>query len=338
MMMQAIQLALVGAAHIHTPGFVKRLLARDDVRVVSVWDHDSERASDSAKDLGAEPVSEVESIWADDSVKGVIICSETSWHEQLVLSAAAAGKHMFVEKPLGIGASDAYRMARAIERAGVIFQTGYFQRGLPAHQFIRQQIRDGGFGQVTRLRMSNCHAGSLEDWFTPKWTWMTDRSQAGMGAFGDLGTHALDIMMWMLGPARRVTGSIRVATGRYGDCDEFGEALLEFEDGVVGSLAAGWVDVANSISLVISGTKGYAYVQRGEVFFTSKAVEGADGGSPWRDVPAAWPHAFELFLDAVTGAQMEPLVAPKEAADRSAVMQAIYRASEQGTWVEPEYE
>lgn len=335
--MKAKELALVGAAHIHTPGFVKRLKARDDVRVKAVWDHDPEQAQRWALELDSNTVASVDAIWSDSSVDAVLICSETNRHEELVLAAAGAGKHMFVEKPLGIGGADAYRMATAIEQAGVLFQTGYFQRGLPAHQFIRQQIRQGGFGQVTRLRMSNCHAGSLEDWFTPQWTWMTDPVQAGVGAFGDLGTHALDIMMWMLGPVRRVAGSIHVATGRYGDCDEYGEALLEFDDGVVGSLAAGWVDVANSISLVISGTNGYAYVKRGEVFFDSKSVEGADGQTAWPDLPSAWPHAFELFLDAVSVSPDVALVAPREAAERSAAMEAIYQAAREGTWREPVY-
>ncbi len=332
------QVALVGCAHIHTPGFVKRLQARDDVRVAAVWDHDAARAGNWATELGAAVVSSEDAIWDNDKIDAVIICSETNRHEGLVLAAADARKHMFVEKPLGLGAADAYHMARAIDGTGVIFQTGYFQRGLPAHQFIREQIKRGAFGQVTRVRMSNCHAGSLEDWFAPQWLWMTDPEQAGVGAFGDLGTHALDIMMWMLGPAQRVTGDLQSATGHYGEVDEYGEALLEFDGGVIGSLAAGWVDVANAISLVISGTQGYAYVRRGEVFFTNKAVEGADGETPWRDLPAAWPHAFELFLDAVTGAADVPLVSPQEAADRSAAMEAIYRSAKAGQWLEPNYE
>jgi len=336
--MQATTLALVGGAHIHTPGFVKRLQARSDVRVRKVWDHEPARAQHWAAELGAETAASADAIWGDAEIAAVIICSETDRHESLTKAAAQAGKHMFVEKPLGLGGADAYRMAKAIEEAGVLFQTGYFQRGLPAHQFIRQQIRQGAFGQVTRLRMSNCHAAALEDWFTPEWTWMTDPAQAGSGAFGDLGTHALDIMMWMLGPARRVTGSVHTALGRYEDCDEYGEALIEFDNGAVGSLAAGWVDVANPITLVISGTEGYAYVRRGEVFFTSKVVDGADGELPWRDLPAARPHAFELFLDAVAGTQDVALVAAREAADRSAAMEAIYQGAQAGAWIKPQYE
>jgi predicted dehydrogenase len=258
------QLALLGCAHIHAPGFVKRLQARNDVKVTYVWDHDAERAAQWVSELGAKQISDPAVALDDSKISGVIICSETNRHEDLVLPAAAAHKHLFVEKPLGIGADDAHRMAQAIEATGILFQTGYFQRGIPAHLFIKQQIEQGTFGKITRLRHSNCHNGSLGDWFTPQWLWMTDMAQAGVGAFGDLGTHSLDIMLWLLGDVEKVTASIQVATGRYGDCDEYGEGLLQFSNGVVGSLAAGWVDVAHPVNLIISGTEAHAYVANGQ--------------------------------------------------------------------------
>lgn len=164
---------------------------------------------------------------------------------------------------------------------------------------------------------------------------MTDLQQAGVGAFGDLGTHSLDILMWLMGDVARVTASLHVATGRYGDCDEFGEGLLEFTNGVVGSLAAGWVDVAHPVNAIVSGTEGHAYIANDQVFFKSSHVEGADGKEAWTDLPAAWPHAFELFLDAAVGKTGVPLVGAREAADRSAVMEAMYQAAQQQTWLAP---
>lgn len=330
----SVQVALVGCAHIHTPGFVKRLQARTDVHVRAVWDHIPDRAAQYTDPLGAQLAAAPAEIWEDGEIDGVIICSETNRHEDLVLRAVEAGKHLFVEKPLGLAKQDAQRMAAAIERAGVLFQTGYFQRGLPAHQFIKQQIDAGHLGKITRLRHSNCHGGSLGDWFTPDWLWMTDAAQAGVGAFGDLGTHSLDIMMWLLGDVNRVTASIQVATGRYGDCDEFGEGLLEFANGAVGSLAAGWVDVAHPVNLVVSGTEGHAYVANGQVFFRSEHVDGAAGETPWPELPAAWPHAFELFLDALNGKPDVPLVRAQEAAQRSVVMEALYTSARHHTWTD----
>jgi len=324
--------ALVGTAHIHTPGFVKRLQARSDITVKGVWDHDAARAQKWAEALSAPVVADVGAIWADAGIDGVIICSETDRHQELVLAAAAAKKHMFVEKPLGLGAADAKAMAKAIEKAGVIFQTGYFMRGQGIHRFLRQQIQAGAFGKITRVRMSNCHAGSLGGWFDTDYRWMADPAISGCGAFGDLGTHRLDIMMWLLGDPVSVTAEVGVATGRYGDCDEYGEGLLKFPDGAIGVLAGGWVDVENPVPLLISGTEGHAYVCNGQLTFKSGRVPGADGKAPWTDLPPDLPHAFELYLDALHG-QDVPLVSPREAAARNVVMEAMYQAAKGERWV-----
>lgn len=328
------QLALIGGAHIHAPNFIKRLGARRDVRVAAVWDHDAERAGRRAGELGAE-TRELGAIWDDAAIEGVIVCAETDRHEELVLAAAAAGKHLFVEKPLGLGAGDAARMADAIERAGLLFQTGYFMRGQPINRFLREQIARGSFGTLTRLRVVNCHAGALNGLFDTEWRWMADPAVAGLGGFGDLGTHALDLLLWFLGdPAiARVTAQVGSATGRYGDCDEYGEGLIAFASGATGSLAAGWVDVSGHVTLEIGGTTGHAVVANGELFFESTAVSGADGKRPWKQLPQLLPHAFEQFLDALTGQEDVPLVTAREAATRSAVMEALYAGARQSAWV-----
>lgn len=331
-------LALVGASHIHTPGFVRKLKERADIRVKTVWDRIPAVASRQAAELGAAAVSDPAQAWNDPAIEAVIICSETNIHQELVLGAVAAKKHLFVEKPLGIAAQDAIEMAHAIEQAGVIFQTGYFNRGNPIYQFVRAHIAKGSFGRITRIRHSNCHGGGMADWFVNKdCSWMTDPAQAGFGAFGDLGTHSLDLILWMIDrPVERVSASIHTATARFGpQCDEFGEGLLVFEGGMIGSVAASWVDVANPITFQVNGMEGNAFVESGKLYFKSQHVEGADGSAPWTDLPAAWPHAFDLFLDAISGKPYPALVAPREAALNSAVMEAFYKSARQLTWVEP---
>lgn len=328
------KLALIGAAHIHTPGFVKRILARGDCSVEYVYDHDSARAAASAEQLGASAIATPQATWDDPSVAAVVICSETNRHEDLVLAAAAAGKHLFVEKPLGMGAEDAYRMADAIEAAGVLFQTGYFRRGTPVEQFIKAQIDAGAFGKITRVRHTNCHSGSLNGLFDTDWRWMADPEQSGCGGFGDLGTHSLDILLWWMGDVSRVTADIDMATDRYEGCDEFGEGLIKFANGAIGSLAAGWVDVAHPGGIVVSGTEGHAHVDNGKFYFKSLHVDGANGCDWTAHLPPAQPHAFELFLDAVGGHEAA-LVGPREAALRSAVMEAMYEAATHQTWLTP---
>jgi predicted dehydrogenase len=329
------QVAFVGCSHIHTPNFAKMINLRSDVHVKYVWDPDPALANRYAVDLHSQPTGDLSSIWSDPTVSGVIICSQTKLHQHLVSLAAQSQKHMFVEKPLGYGKTDSAVMLDEIKKAGVIFQTGYFMRGRDTNLKIKQLIEQGAFGKITRLRLSNCHAGGLAGWFVNKeWSWMTDISEAGVGGFGDLGTHILDIAFYLLqSPARRVTSTIKVVTGVFGDCDESGEGLMELENGVTVSLAAGWVDIANPVSLVLSGLEGHALVMDGKMYLKSKHIDGADGINPITDLPAPWPHAFEIYLNALTGQNVPSLVSPDEAYRNSVVMEAFYQASKDQTWV-----
>lgn len=337
-----IDLALLGCAHIHTPGFIDMIKKRDDVRVTRVFDADPRRSEVRAKQLGATVAESVEAVLADGSIQGAIVCTETIRHAGLVEQVAGAGKHLFVEKPLGFATADAYKMAAAIEKAGVLFQTGYFSRSDAKIRYIKKLVDDKALGKITRVRGSNCHSGALGRWFDPKpddvandWRWMADPTRAGCGAFGDLGTHALDILIWLVGDVESVAGQLDLGTKAYEGCDETGEALIKFKSGVLGTLAAGWDDVANPLTYLVSGTEGHAAIVNGKLYVKTKSLDGATPVAD-ADLPAPAPHAFELFLDALAGKPPAvPLVKPHEAAYRNAVMEAIYIATSHATWEQP---
>jgi predicted dehydrogenase len=328
-----LRIALVGVAHIHTPGFIELIKTRPEVSVKYVWDHDAARAEKRAKQVNAK-VAELKQIWDDPEVTAILICSETNRHPELVTAAAKAGKHMFVEKPLGITGAESVAMAKEIEDAKLLFTTGYFMRTDPKHLYLREQVALGTFGKISRVRGSNCHAGSLGGWFDTEWRWMTDRKLSGVGAFGDLGTHKLDILLWMFGPAEAVTAQIASVTGRYGDCDESGEGLIRFKNGIVGTLAAGWVDVADPVQLLISGTEGHALVYDNYLYIKSKKL-GLDGVDPFTKLPTAPRAPLHQFLDAASGLPNMPLVTPREAAERVAVMEAMYAGAKDNRWIIP---
>jgi predicted dehydrogenase len=281
-------------------------------------------------------VGDVNKIWSDPAIVAVVICSETNRHHDLVLAAAKAGKHIFAEKPLGITAKESYAMADAIEKANLLFTTGYFMRTDPKHLFLKDEIAKGHFGKITRARGSNCHGGSLGGWFDKEWRWMADPKIAGVGAFGDLGTHKLDILMWLLGDVESVTADVKVVTGRYGDCDESGEALLQFRNGVIGTLAAGWVDVDDPVQLLISGTEAHAVIVNGRLYYKNEKISGADGKEPYSNLPPAPPVPLDQFVNAVAGQTDQPLVKPREAAARVSVMEAMYAAARGKKWVKPQ--
>lgn len=320
--------AFLGAAHIHTPGFVKRIKERGDVAVKAVWDHDAERGQKTADEFGAAFVADVDSVVNDPEITSVVICSETNRHLELVEKAAAAGKHIFAEKPLAISAEEAEKMKEAVQKAGVVFQTGFFMRSSPTMQFLKREIAAGNLGTITRARHTNCHQGSLGGWFDTQWRWIADKEQAGGGGFADLGAHSLDILLWVLRPAcgevKKAVASVGHATDRYGDIDEYGSGILTFESGAIAVIEASWVDPKLRSAVEVFGTKGQIQINGNKVNYYSELVEGADGGE-WTDLPAQQPHAFELFWDKLAGKELGvDLISIEEAAEESRVMAEMY--------------
>lgn len=329
-----VQIAIAGCAHIHTPSFITLLKSRPDVKIKSVWDHDAARAKKYAEEAGATVADDVAKIWADPEIKAVLILSETNRHEELVIAAAKAKKHMFVEKPLGLGAKDSYAMMKAVEEAGVIFQMGYTQRGEGRFLFLKEQIAAGTLGKITRIRAVTAHAGAMEGMFDKDFKWVTDFKQSGVGGMGDIGTHSLDLVLLLMGEAEQVTAAVTPGTARYG-CDEAGEGLIKFKNGAIGTFAGSWADALNPITLQVCGTEGGVVFMHDYVYFQSNKVEGATGRRPHAKLPKGLPNVLELFVDAVQGKADLPLVKIREAAYCSAVMEAMYQAAKEGKWVAP---
>ncbi len=340
------KLALLGASHIHTPGFVDVLAARTDVSVVAVWDPDPAIAGKYAAKFQCLAAPEVASVLGMPDLDAVIVLSQTNRHEELVRQVAGAGKHCFVEKPLGMGLADARNMMRLLEAAGVIFHMGYFNRTIPAHRLLRRLIAEEAFGAIGRMRLVFGTPAAINGVFRSDWLWMTDPEQAGVGAFGDLGTHKLDLLLYLIGGTARleaVTASFSRPLGRYPRGEECGEAILRFDNGTIATLAASWVDLVEPSSLLITGTKGHAVIRNApgmphndwdnELFLLSDAIDGATGKEPWTDLPEALPRPLEQFIAAVVHGERDNLVSVREAAYSSYVMEMISQAAAERRWL-----
>ncbi|MDA1045280.1 MAG: Gfo/Idh/MocA family oxidoreductase [Verrucomicrobia bacterium] len=328
------RLALAGVTHIHTPGFVSMIKNDAQLSVARVYDKNEVRARPVANDLGAT-LSTLEDIISDSTLDGIVICSETVLHRDLVRQLVAAGKPLFIEKPVGFSPDDSRKIADLIEHSGVIFQTGYFMRSDSVHIYLKSAIARGAFGTVTSISMSTCHAGAIHGIFDSDYRWMAETKTCGYGGFGDLGFHALDIMMWLMGPVESVIATTGVTLGKYPKIDEYGQGLLRFKDGAIGHLRAGWVSPQNPNTVEISGTEGHARVTNGKLYLNSPHIKGAEGEAPWTDLPAALPHAFRNFLDHVQGKTKNALIPIREASQVDIVMGAFYKSVQTGTWETP---
>ncbi|HEY3323186.1 MAG TPA: Gfo/Idh/MocA family oxidoreductase [Planctomycetota bacterium] len=326
-------LALVGCAHIHTPLFCDILSSRPDVTVKYVWDATPAKAEKVAPDLKAKVAKDPAEIFGDSSVQCAVILSETARHLELATAAAAAKKHLFVEKPLAGNSKDATAIADAVEKAGVLFNMGYHLRAIPQINFVKEHIAKGSFGKITRVHTAFCHGGLLEGMFDTDYKWVLDPKQAGVGGFGDVATHSVDLLMWLLGDVEAVSADIRNVSGKYPDVDEVGEALCKMKSGVTACVAGACVEPTNPYKLLVVGTEGHAMIFiEDRLYIKSKKIEGADGMRPWGKLPPGPPHSVVQLIEAINGKQM-PLVTVREAAKDVKVLEAIYQAAREKKWV-----
>ncbi len=134
----------------------------------------------------------------------VDICTPNSSHSEIAIAAARAGKAVACEKPLGMDASDARRMAAAVKKGRVPNMVWFNYRRAPAVSLAKQIIDEGRLGEIYHVR-----ASYLQDWIMdPKFplVWRLEKAVAGSGAHGDLNAHIIDMMYWLVGRIDSVTG------------------------------------------------------------------------------------------------------------------------------------
>jgi predicted dehydrogenase len=167
------------------------------VRVKTVASRTEERAAAVAESVGASATTDVEAALADPDVDAVDICLPTPLHRQTAEQALAAGKHVFLEKPIALTLEDADAIVAAAERSGRLFMVGLVLRFWPEYVELRRRVESGELGRpvaVSALRLS-----PPADWND----WMADPAQSG-GVPVDLMIHDFDQLNALLGTPRRV--------------------------------------------------------------------------------------------------------------------------------------
>ena len=213
----------------------------------------------------------------DPRVEVVNVTLPNVMHREVALAALAAGKHVWVEKPVGRGVEDTAAVAEAARRAGVVTGVGFCYRFAPAVQHARALIEAGEIGDVNHYR--GVFLADYANRADAAASWRFSREQAGSGALGDLMAHVVDMTHYLVGPIDRLSGRTatmfprrprlpvgegthfsRVATDDLVDVDneDWAGALFEFGGGTVGSLEASRVIVGPRVQMrfEVHGTEG----------------------------------------------------------------------------------
>ncbi len=141
----------------------------------------------------------LDAMLADPGVDAVWICSPNHLHAEHVARCAAAGKHVLVEKPLATTEAEMEDAAAAAERAGVMLRVGFQHRFRPAHLMLRRMLADETVGRIGFLRIHRFWSWPYFPGLDPSGPpeWRRHRATSGGWVINDIGSHLLDLMLWL---------------------------------------------------------------------------------------------------------------------------------------------
>ncbi|MGI5515802.1 Gfo/Idh/MocA family protein [Streptomyces sp. CA-106131] len=262
-------------AYVRVPHHFPQLSVRPEL--IAVADDVPGRAEEAADRYGfATAVRDWREIAADPRVGAVSIAAPNFLHREIGVAMAEAGKHIWIEKPVGLTADDARAVADAVAKAGVQGAVGFNYRNAPAVAAARDLIASGDIGAVThvRIRLFSDYAAHPEGALT----WRYERERGGSGVLGDLASHGVDLARFLLGeieslvadtavfiperarPSGATAGHARATGGEPGavENEDYVNCLLRFTSGARGVLEACRVSVGeqNNYGFEVHGTKG----------------------------------------------------------------------------------
>lgn len=167
-------------------------------RLSVIADEVAERAAAATDQFGAQrSVGDWHELVSDPEVAAISVTAPNFLHREIGCAVANAGKHLWIEKPVGLSAADARAVADAARASGIATAVGFNYRNAPAVETARQLIRDGEIGEVThaRFRFFSDYAAHPDGALS----WRFARERGGNGVLGDLASHGADLVWYLLG-------------------------------------------------------------------------------------------------------------------------------------------
>ena len=316
-----VRIGIVGCGHMGTTH--GHILAEDQrAEIVGVTDVRREAAEKLAAELGCDVYPNLTAL-LDKGPDAVYVTTPNALHREPVLTALAAGCHVFSEKPMATSLAEAEEIRQAVERSGLLYQLGFNRRFAPAYRFAKARIEAGFQPLSANVKMNR---GEL---LSPPW--VGDASLTG-GFLYESTIHLLDMIRWLMGDVAEVI--CRAGANVYGELDDF-SVLLTFTSGHHAVLSSSahttWAPPFERVELY--GAHAQLVIEEMERAEFSPGLGQPIQREDYCQLKLAdkWGYREEdrLFVGAVLGENSVPVTA---ADGRAAVelVEAVYRSAAEG--------
>ena len=246
------------------------------LRIVSCYTRSDEKRHAFAAKYGCEPASSYEAMLGDSRIEAVINTTPNNVHLETTRAAAAAGKHVFLDKPIANTVAEAQALTAACRDAGVILALGYQRRRESHFRWVRQRIDAGEFGKLVNAE-SNISRDRLGQIDLTSWRYTAEGMPGGVML--QIGIHYTDVLEYLMGPVRAVMGRLAQLV-LPGDNPDVASLILEHENGALSTLNASYASASEHYVMHIYGKEASAFYDREQGLRFLK--RGAPASSPVR--------------------------------------------------------
>lgn len=226
--MKKIKWGIIGCGGIADRRTLPGLVLADNAECVAVMDKNSEVAATVGEKYGVANVyTDVDELLAQKDIEAVYIATPVFCHKEQAFKAADAGKHILLEKPMGLTVAEATEIKDYCALKGVKLGVGFMMRFHDAHEKIKEKIASGKIGEVVSAYAKfNCLSPVSEV------KWRQTKSFSGGGTMMDMGIHCIDLLQYMTGmKATQVVGMSGNQIFKYPDTEDAATAIMRMENG-----------------------------------------------------------------------------------------------------------
>ncbi|PTX47669.1 putative dehydrogenase [Melghirimyces profundicolus] len=261
----------MGAGNIARRYHIKGYVTSSEADIVAVTDIVKDVAEQAASEYGITKVyDDFQELLQDDTIDAISICVPNQFHAPITIAALEAGKHVLVEKPVALNLGEAYAMREAAQKNNAIVMVEYPMRFDSGYLKAKRLIDEGYLGDIVLVKGTWCHGGP--EMYT-KGKWFFSKELAGGGSLIDLGVHSIDILRWLIGDIKDVTGFCSTLTKSI-KVEDNAIISLQFKNGTLGLVDTSWSVRSVQVRTEIYGTKGRLLLQDSPV--TSIEADFAD--------------------------------------------------------------
>ena len=355
-MARLIKVGIIGCGGIANGKHMPSLAKVKDCEMVAFCDIIPERAEQAAKEYGtpdAKVYVDYKDLLKDPEIEVVHVCTPNRSHSFITVDALYAGKHVMCEKPMAINSEEAKKMLDAAKETGKKLTIGYQSRFRDDSQFMKKEAEDGTFGDIYYAK-----ATALRRRAVPTWGVFLNEFEQGGGPLIDIGTHALDLTLWMMdnykpkycvGTAYHKLNKQTQTGNTWGDWDperftveDSAFGFIVMENGATIVLESAWalntLDVREAVTSVCGTIAGADMndglringIRNGRQYVLTPSFKA--GGVAFNDGTkgeSAADREERLWIEAVRN-DTEPLTKPEQAYVVTRILEGIYESSKSG--------